>query len=234
MPKYSAYSITLRPLSGITQDDIDMLMKLIDKYCVYAVAITEKEDDARHIHAGFFLTEEKTISAFNQIMKRQFRKSFEERESIWAVAYRGKPMYNDAFVKEYCLDQIKDGKSKDDAYEILFKNLPPNTKRLEFYKDVVPRSKFNPAADPYYAKLQKLWYELTPHNDLSPDIELSNEDMHKFLYDLMFKYKKIRIISDSRKCRRLCKCLRHYIMNGKYGCYPWKSGNVESEHGFGM
>lgn len=230
--KYKSYSITLRPKGGIIDDDIDLLMKLIDKYATYAYAITEKEADERHIHAAFYLKQEKSISAFNQIMKRQFYESVMERHSIWGVCYKGKPMYNDAFVKEYCIGQIKDGKKKDDKVEVLYNHLPPNEKRMEYYKDIVTRGVQKTAADPYYAKLEKLWYEMTEHNELDPDINVTNEDMHKFLYQLMYNYRKIRIISDSRKFRRCCQCLRHYIMKGRLGCYPWKNGNVESEHGF--
>ena len=53
--KYPSYSITLRPCGGIIQDDIDMLMKIIDKYAKYAYAITEKEDEERHIHVALYL-----------------------------------------------------------------------------------------------------------------------------------------------------------------------------------
>ncbi len=224
--KYSAYSITLRPRSGIIQDDIDMLMKLIDKYCIYAMAIAEKEDDERHIHAGLYLKEEKTLSAFNQIMKRQFCSSLQERESIWAVAYRGKPMYNDAFVTEYCLGQTKDGLPKEDKMEILYKNLPPNEKRIEFYKDVVPRSK-STAGDPYFNKLEKLYYQHVEHNELAPSREPTLQEMEHFMCEMMFKHRKIRVITDSRKMRRTCKCLQKYIM--KSIGYCWRQGTVESE-----
>lgn len=230
--KYQSYSITLRPYGGVTQDDIDMLMKLILKYTKYAYAITEKEDEERHIHAALYLKEEKTLSAFNQLMKRQFYDSVVERQSIWGVCYKAKPMYNDAWVAEYCMGQTKDGKPKADKMEVLYNHLPANEKRLEYYKDIVPRKINRNTGDPYFAKLERLYYEHVEHNELAPCREPTLQEMETFICEMMFKHRKIKVITDSRKMRRTCHCLQKYIMKGIGYC--WKTGNVEADHGFAI
>jgi hypothetical protein len=228
--KYLSYSITLRPCGGIIQEDIKSLCKIIKKYCKYAYAITEKEGEERHIHAALYLNKEKSVSAFNQIMKREFFISVVERESIWGVCYKGKPMYNDSFVNDYLINQVKDGKGKTDKVEVLYENLPPNEKRLEYYKDIVPRKVNRNTGDPYFAKLERMYYEHIEHNELAPDRQPTLQDMEHFICEMMFKHRRIKVITDSRKMRRVCKCLQRYIM--KSIGYCWRQGDVENEHGY--
>lgn len=220
--KYISYSITLRPKGGILDSDIDLLKKFTVKYCKFYMIITEKKDDERHVHAALYLKKEQQQGHFNRTIKNVFCRMFEERESIWGVAYKGKPMYNDDFVSKYM--------QKDDDTVVVESHLPDIVERCSYYRDTPAKEKVEYYADPYYQKLKKLYVETVPEGKIGPDMRPSNEDMHKFLYDLMYKHYKIKVISDHRKFRRVCKCLRHYVCRGAIGCYPFESGDVESEH----
>lgn len=219
MSKFISYSLTLRPRGGITEDDLNLLKKITVKYCLYWFIITEKEDESRHIHAALYLKKETTVSAFNQMMKRVFEGTFLERESIWGVAYKAKPMYNDDFVSKYM--------TKGDKTVEVDSHIPDLVERCSYYRDIPTKKVGKQTGDPYFAKLEKLYFEYCPKGKLAPSTEPTLQEMESFMCRMMFKERRIRVITDSRKMRRTCKCLRQYIM--KAICYAWRQGDVTSE-----
>ena len=53
--KYSSYALTVRPLDGIDDGQIDRLSKWVVKNSKYYRLITEKTGSQRHAHVGFIL-----------------------------------------------------------------------------------------------------------------------------------------------------------------------------------
>lgn len=217
--KYIAYSITLRPRGGITDTDIELLKKITVKYCKFYLIITEKQDEARHVHAALYLKKEVTSSHFNQMIKRVFEGTFLERESVWGVAYKCKPMYNDDFVSKYM--------TKGDSTQEIESHIPDLVERCSYYRDIEQKTKKAYVADPYFNKLEKLYFEYVPEGKVGSNPEPTLQEMESFLCRMMFKERRIRVITDSRKMRRTCKCLKQYIMR----ClkYAWRQGDVTGE-----
>ena len=223
--KYKSYSITLRPKSGIIDDDITMVKKITLKYCKFYHIITEKEDDERHIHGAMYLQKSMTSSAFNQMFKRLLCTSFEKRDSVWRYAYSAHNMYNDDFVTKYL--------NKGDSTVTIMNKLPDLLERNEYYADtVVPVRSLSRSADPYFKKLYDLYFESIPRvGTLAPSRNPTLQELEHFMCTLMFDQpdglSKIRIIRDERKMRQICQCLKALI--SRCPCYPWQRGNVESE-----
>lgn len=234
MSKIKSIALTLRPRGGITDDDIALLLNIVLDRCEWLHVITEKTDAEKHIHAALYLKNETTLSAFNQLLRRKMLKSFEERNSIWKYACVSRTMYNDDFLKKYLMEQIKDGEAKDDEMTVIESKLPSEEERAAYYSDVKPTRKTRTHGDPYYLKLEKLYYEchtLMQREDgqtmLAPTREPTLEEIEHFLCKMMYDERRLNVISDSRKMRRVCKNLRCFIMKATRYC--WSKGNVESD-----
>lgn len=218
--KYLSYSITLRPKGGVTDSDVDLVKKITVKYCKFYLIITEKEGEARHVHAALYLKKETTSSSFNQMMKRVFEKTLLERDSIWRFAYKSKPMYNDDFVTKYM--------AKEDNTKEIDRHLPDVVERCSYYRDIADkRNEY--VADPFFHRLEQLYLEDIPKGKIGANPEPTNEELKEWLGKMMYHERKIRIIRDSRKFRRVVKCLRYYIM--KICDYPMERGDINSEMG---
>lgn len=236
MSKIKSIALTLRPRGGITDDDIALLLNIVLDRCDWLHVITEKTDAEKHIHAALYLKNETTLSAFNQLLRRKMLKSFEERNSIWKYACVSRTMYNDDFLKKYLMEQIKDGEAKDDEMIVLESKLPSEEERATYYSDVKPARKTRAHGDPYYLKLEKLYYEHAKQicededcmcNTLGPSEKPTLEQIERFLCRMMYKERRLNVISDSRKMRRVCKNLRCFIM--KATAYCWAKGDVNSD-----
>lgn len=236
MTKVKALAITLRPRGGITDDDIAMFLNIVLDRTDWLHVITEKTDEERHIHAALYLKRETTVSAFTQTLKRKFEKSFDERKSIWKYATVVRTMYNDDFLSKYLIDENIEGAKSEDESVVLETKLPDEEVRASYYSDVPPRKKTRPHGDAYYLKLEKLYYEHAKQicedddcmcHTLSPSDKPTLEQIERFLCRMMYKERRLNVISDSRKMRRVCKNLRCFIM--KKVTYCWSKGDVNSD-----
>ena len=226
--KIKSLALTLRPRGGITDDDIALFLNMVMDRTDYRHIILEKKDSERHIHAALYLRTETTLSAFNQMMKRKFEKIFEERQSIWKYAYKGKQMYNDDWVVQYLINANEgEGAKSEDECVVLESYLPDEEVRSTYYSDVPNAKKTRPSGDAYFLKLEKLYYEMIPEGTLAPSRDPTLQEIEHFLCVMMFKERKLRIITDSRKMRRVCKCLQKFIC--KATAYCWAKGDVESD-----
>jgi len=209
--KYSALSLTLRPRGGIQEKHIDILMSYVKKKTKYHYVITEKNDEARHIHAALFMMDEVTTSSFGQTMKRMFDSLFQETNSVWKYACTTKPMFNDDFVTTYM-------EKGDDTVEVS-KTLPDEEERCTYYKDVPSKAKRDTYGDPYYMRLMRLydqWEDKTGRPDLY--------EIERFLMISMVKNYTINAIPDDRKFRRTCKMLYMYLRKSE--SYLFETGDV--------
>ena len=221
--KYNCYAFTIRPRDGIRDTDISVLSKRVLPLCSYYHIITEKKDEERHIHGCVILKTPKDVSYFNKRMKTFFSYLVDEDRAIWKVAYKGKPWYNEDWYVTYC--------AKDDDTVILFDKMCSAVERESLYIDISIEDRSTRAADPYYAKLERLWheqgysvvYDSTPvplgyTRYIAKNSTL--QEIEKFMCTNMFKRPRtLRAIADVRRLRRVCHILFHYITESTH--YPW-------------
>ena len=238
--KIKSLAITLRPRGGVTDEDIAMFLNMVMDRTEFRHVITEKSEAERHIHAALYLRKETTVSAFGQLMKRKFEKIFEERKSIWKYAYKGTQMYNDDFLKNYLIGANEgEGAKSEDECVVVESYLPDEEVRKTYYSDTPNAKKTRPTGDAYYLKLEKLYYEYANQLDpdpvngamnqrrLRPTDRPTLEQIEEFLSDIMYRQRRINVIQDSRKMRRVCKNLRCFIMKATKYC--WSRGDVNSD-----
>jgi len=190
---------------------IEILSKYVKKKSKYYYVITEKKDDARHVHAALYLKDEVTTSSFGQTMKRMFDVVFQETGSVWKYACTFKPMFNDDFVSSYM-------EKGDETIEVL-KNLPGEEERCTYYKDVPSKATRESYGDPYYMRLVRL-YEEWPDKTGRPDLY----EIERFLMISMVKTQVLRAIPDDRKFRRTCKMLHMFLHKSE--SYLFETGDV--------
>lgn len=235
--KIKSLAITLRPRGGITDDDIALFLNTVMDRTEFRHVILEKSEAERHLHAALYLRNETTVSAFGQLMKRKFEKSFDERKSIWKYAYKGTQMYNDDFLKNYLIGANEgEGAKSEDECVVLESHLPSEEVRKTYYTDTPNAKKTRPTGDAYYLKLEKLYYEHAKQHceqdgctcrQLRPTDKPTLEQIEEFLSDIMYRQRRINVIQDSRKMRRVCKNLRCFIMKATKYC--WSRGDVNSD-----
>lgn len=230
--KYKSYAVTLRPLDGIQDVDMTMFMKIVYQIAKYYHVITEKEDGAKHIHACLYLRKPESSSAFNQRFMRKFKDPLEARESIWKHAYKAKNMYNDDFYAKYLVEENEEGAKADDPFDVVDTAMCDVKERCTYYQDTQQRErKEKRSADPYYSRLLKMYMEKVPKDKVGFVPDPSLEQVHQFLYEEMMEL-KIRVISDGRKYRRVCKMLQALICWRCKKCikdYPFERGTIQGE-----
>ncbi len=192
---FLSFAITIRPLQGVTDDDVSIFNLWVSKHAEYYYIVTEKEDEERHIHAGVFLKKKKSHSNMNLDMVRLFKRLSPDEKSVLRKGV--KIMYNRDFLDNYM--------TKGDSTVIISRNLPEES-FLEGFDWPVLKKKGPSAADPYFAKLEELWYE---HK--SPIWEVNPANCRHFLADLMYNKRILKCITDNRKVYQTSCTLSRYI-----------------------
>lgn len=193
--KYLSFAVTYRSYGGVTDTEIHEFMKVVRNVSLYYYVITEKSDEKRHIHAALYLKTEALPSTFNQKFKRVLSRHCNDQTDL-KVAYVGKPMYNSDFLDKYL--------AKGDDTVVIQKCLPEAATLESYYKNI--KRKRKAVTDHFYDKLEMLWYE---HRST-----ISNPTLHElseFLGDMMYDARKIRVISDPRRCKSIIYSLRNYL-----------------------
>jgi len=194
---HCSYAITFRPRSGVTDPQCSTILNWARKSCTYYYVITEKEDDARHVHAALFLKKATSISNLATTLTRLFPSLSSEELAVFRKGI--KSMYNKDFLETYM--------QKGDSTVVLATCLPEMATLDSYFADVPNPKKRGPShADPYYANLEKLWFE---HK--RPIDECNPENLRHFLMAMMNKKRLIRVISDNRKIFQLSCSLSRYI-----------------------
>jgi len=196
-PSHRSYCITFRPHGGVTDKQISTLSRWIKKSSEYYFVITEKEDEARHIHASIFLNKKTTRSNLTITLSRLFKELTHEEK---AVFNRGiKAQYNSDFITEYM--------NKGDDTVVIERNLPEIATLDKYFAEVPDKRKKGPkTTDPFYANLEKLWFE---HK--RPIEECNPSNLRNFLMDMMNNKRLIRVIADNRKIFSISCALSRYI-----------------------
>lgn len=192
-----SFSVTLRPLNGVDDEHISRLVKWVKKNCEYYFVITEKLDHERHVHAAVFLKNPKTPSNFSTDMIRLFKDLSVEEKSVFRKGI--KSMYNSDWINSYL--------EKGDDTVVIERNLPEEATMDAYFSEVPDKRKKGPScADPFYANLEKLWWEYK-----RPIEETNPSNLRNFLMRMMNKERLIRVIADNKKIFQISCALSRYI-----------------------
>lgn len=197
MEKVKTYALTIRPLDGITDDQIKKISKYVKKKCVYYHVVTEKTMAERHIHAGLFLESPTSRSNFVTDIMRLFKELTPREKSV----LRGgiKIMYNYDFINSY-LD-------KDDDTVVIESCLPESGHIESFFppKPVVSENKAKKCSL-YYHELESLWMQ---HQN--PSIEINTINARDFLFKMMYSLRCLPVIRDDKQIIQVARHLVRWL-----------------------
>lgn len=221
--KYPVLALTLRPREGIDSEDLNAFLYLSEKYAKQWCIITHKSDNERHIHAVWFLKEERQVSDISGKKKplgtKFFQKWCELGGSVWEVAVKVKNCYNDDWFTEYLEDE-KPG----DAPRVIVSNTVKMSKqqRMDIYIDTQPKANRH-VQNPEMEKWERMFKEDYP--------DISNPtvgDIEEFFTQHYYIKRDLKIVKDPRKFKSECHHLRKFI--SKESGYPWHNGTVMAEY----
>lgn len=199
--EYKSYSVTIRPKDGITAEHISKYQKWVMKKSTYSYTVTEKELHEKHIHSAIFFEKAQRIDNIKRSIINLF--SFSASEKHFAVCV--KPMYNHDWLS-YC--------NKGDATDVIHSNLPEANMLDHFFPVSNPeRSAKTSTKLSFYAKLEKLWYELQ-----SPADEMNPANCRNFLFRLMYKDRLIEPLRDDRTIIQVSRHLSRYLNKMEESC----------------
>lgn len=200
MATYSTFALTLRPRAGVTDEQIEDVLKWCQNACKWYAIVTEKEDHARHIHAAIWLKKPSTRSNVNfRILSLKGFQALDNVEQHVAVRKGTSIMYNFDWNEEYM--------TKGDSTEIIAEELGSEEEMAELFPakdDKRAAKKF--LGSPWLVNMEKLWY-LSPFKDSTPNMEKVGIVMHCAMY----VDRVIEAILDPRKYKQHQIGLLHFI-----------------------
>ena len=198
MSKYRSYAITISPsieVEGKIQKD---LTAWINKQ-PYAFAVIEGgagKEQKRHLHAQVFYEEPREKGSLTKALKRIVLAN--DAEAKTHIAVKVKIAYNDDFIDEYMTKDIT---------ELIRDEIPAEAS--EYYPSEEEQQKVKQrsnATDPTYHYWKELYED---YEDKKENPELA--DIARFMANMMFVEKKIKVISDKRHRVEKTKSLWMYI-----------------------
>jgi len=195
-----SFAVTVRPRAGISDDEIKTFVSWTKKKCDYYYVITHKDHGDRHIHAGLFFKKSCTRSNLATQLLRLFKDMDVEEKQVLRKGI--KMMYNNDFIDNYMsLDKVEENPM------VVVKSLPEQGTIDSYYSLCpAPKKKGPSATDPFYANLEKLWFEFK-----RPIEETNPPNLRNFLMNMMNNERKIRVIADNKKIFMISVALSRYI-----------------------
>lgn len=196
--KFKTFALTLRPLNGITDDQIEKLTSWIRKRSEHYHVITEKTGSARHLHSACYLKLAVSRSNFLVVYTRLL-KTFDLNWDELNVAKKGVViLYNNDFVTNYL--------NKDDDTQVVVSCLP-EISRLESWYPLKPEVKKRVEKhSKYYWQLESLWYKYT-----GPSYEINTPNVRDFLFKMMYSERCISVIKDDRQIIQTARHLTRWL-----------------------
>jgi hypothetical protein len=197
MDKVQSFAITVRPLDGITETQIQKFLKWTKKQCDYYHVITEKTMAERHIHAGLFMKVPKTRSNVSTDLMRLFKDLSDVEKSVLRKGL--KIMYNEDFILNYL--------NKGDDTVVVASSLPEEGHMESYFppKPEVLESRAKKCSA-YYHELEKLWYE---HR--TPAYEVTTITTRDFLFEVMYDKRVLPVIRDDKQIIQVSRHLTRWL-----------------------
>lgn len=200
--KFKTFAITLRPRSGVSDDDILKFTQYWKKKSEFYHIVTEKLGSAKHIHAALFLKKESSRSNVCQLMKQTFDHLDESEKSVMLKGI--KVLYSNSFIDTYM--------DKDDDTVVVESNLPESGTLESWYprKEEIPvKGSKNKSA--YLHELESLWYKYQPTTQ-----EINTMEARNFLYNMMYNKREINYIKNDRDIFQMARHLVRFLRKESY------------------
>lgn len=185
MDKFSTYSVTVRPRSGITDEQVEKFCKWVKRNCKYYYVITEKTEDERHIHSALFLNVPKKRSNVSQMLLQLFKGLDPEERSVLQKGV--KILYSNSFISDYM--------DKGDDTVVIERNLPELGCLESFYppKPTTPSQVRRLNMHATMEQYENLWRE-----HMSPIAEVNTATVRDFLFDMQYNKRVIGLMDDKK------------------------------------
>lgn len=199
--KHQTFALTIRPKSGITDDDLELFKPWCNTRSKYFKIITEKDGDARHIHA--FMVTHMPIATSN--LRRSLLKLFEHWTPVERDVLRNgvKVAYNKGWL---------DYMDKGDSTVSILSDLPEKAHIDAFFpvKEPADNQKVRKHLN-YYQRLKKLWWE---HS--TPGTEVNAGNCRDFLFKMMYKEELLDTIRDDKTIIQISRHLSRHLLKLEY------------------
>jgi len=194
------WAITINTGYGVTDKDKANLLKFFNKQ-PRAFLITEKTDDKQHYHGGIMFDREVIQGNVRNQLLRLFP-DFDENQKKRAIIIKN--WYNIDWYANYC--------DKDEHTDILMDTFKPEDSEILPFPDPDDKQDARPV-NPWFDKMEKLWQERHPNT------EATEKPLLQMLNSLMYKERKIEIITDPKKYKDKVRCLIKYINKDDHPSY---------------
>lgn len=204
MASYRSYCLTVRPRDGITETTVSQIKDWLRK-CDYGVAVLEKENEARHLHAQIWLNKPRARGDICKQIQRICERSIDEwdRAQLKVLRQGVKIAYSDWY-----LDYLTENDMKTDEANIVYYSPPdyPTTfYPTEEEQDEIQSLKT--AVDPRFCKLEQDYRKWLISKGV---VNCSIHSVSMFLADSMFLSKTMKVILHQRDRKALATCLYAY------------------------
>lgn len=207
MSKYRSYCITIstaEPVEGEGQEVLTNWLKKQD----YSYAVIEGglgKDQERHLHAQVWYEEAREKGTLNKALKRIIEKHFPESKPH--IAIKIKISYNDDFLEKYMTK---------DVTELITDAVPDKEQRNDYYPSQEEQDKVmkdSKIIDHKMNHLEELFYQwVNETQEEEPDNMIEKKaQVSRFLSDMMYKSRKIKVPTDMKIQRNLCSVFTNYI-----------------------
>jgi len=220
---FRSYCITIRPRDGITDETIDGIKKWLLK-CSHAVAVLEKSEHERHLHAQIWTDTPKARGDICKQMQRICERTIKDWDTSQLKVLRTgvKIAYSDWY-----LDYLVENDLKEAPHIIV--NNPPQ-KTMEYYPTEEEQNNvqiLKTAVDQRMADLEIKCLEYLGKKELK-DTTITMKLVAEYLADAMFMSRTIKCVLQQRDRKALCITL-HAYMNRTRNIYLFMDKTKEDE-----
>lgn len=210
MSKYRSFALTISTAEPVEGDGQKKLYEWLKKqpYCYAIIEGGEGKEQDRHLHAQCWYDTPREKGTLNKPLKRIIESQFPESDP--KIAIKIKIAYNDDYLEKYM---------KKDITELLLDKAPQAETRGDFYPSEEEQEKVQKeanAVDHRFNRLEDLFCEWIQGKDEPSGFFEQKVVVARFLADMMYVSKKIKVITDKKAKTQLCNSLTRYIHN--IGC----------------
>ncbi len=224
--KYRSYCITIstaEPVEGIGQEKLTNWLKKQD-YAYGVIEGGQGKEQERHLHAQVWYETPREKNTLNKPLKRTIEKYFPESKPH--IAIKIKIAYNDDFLEKYMTKDItekiidkvppKEETKEVDIFGEFGEKKQVSIYRTDYYPSQEEQEKVQKQAhiaDHKMNHLEELFHEwVNEKQEDEPDSELTKKgQVSRFLSDMMYKSRKIKVPTDMKIQRNLCSVFCNYL-----------------------
>ena len=208
MPKFRSFACTVRPKGGLTDETAAALVTWLEKQD-YAFALTELEDEAKHMHLQVWLSVSRDRGEICRSLQRCCERTIPDWDQAQKKVLRQgvKIAYSDWY-----LDYLAENEGKEAPNEPLINNPPPKT--LEYYPTEEEQAAVQAASTAVDKEMHSLAtkYKEDADSDALPTLR----EVAAWLYAQCFHEKSISIPRQQRNRVEKTRILHAYICGAAY------------------